>query len=500
MSNAPVALLQGHDYQARYFWVHASRLRHPDHPNVVEVSYEADGPKGFDDVIVRYSPGRRSNGPRRIVADHHQIKFHVTAKNTFGYEDLVRPDFTGASSVSILERLKEAKEKATPDSAFTLVTTDRITDGDQLCELQSKVENELRLDKLFVKGGDRSRMGKVRKLWRDHLGVDDVMLREVLENFRIQDGHTTLEAMRDEVNERFRVVGLITDHESMEFRFDGVAKQLKVKGINTLTRQSFEELCVDEKWIRVGEPDQVVTSVAVRSFSDGAVADLDATADRTLSLLPQFEGRRLRDGADWNRDVLPEVKAFFEGLKGLDGHVRLSLNAHASLAFLAGDILGFKSGVPVEIVQRGRTGPSVWRADDGKSGPPLDIVVRQVSHGADLALAVSLTRDSLADVQDYVATSLPEVGNIMDARPRAGPGQAAVAGGKHAAAMADQIAEAVRAARLKVGAKVHVFVSGPNAFSFFLGQQRPAMGTCVTYEFDFERRLDASYLPAFRID
>jgi hypothetical protein len=198
--------------------------------------------------------------------------------------------------------------------------------------------------------------------------------------------------------------------------------------------------------------------------------------------------------------VLPEVKAFFEGLKGLDGHVRLSLNAHGSLAFLAGDILGFKSGVPVEIVQRGRTGPSVWRADDGKGGPPMEIVFRHVGHGADLALSVSLTRDSLADVQDYVATSLPEVGNIMDVQPSAGPGQAAVAGGKHAAAMADQIAEAVRTARLTVGAKVHVFVSGPNAFSFFLGQQRPAMGTCVTYEFDFERRLDASYLPAIRID
>lgn len=461
MSNAPVALLQGHDYQARYFWVHASQLRHPDHPNFVEVSYEADGPKGFDDVIVRYSPGRRSTGPRRIVADHHQIKFHVTAKNTFGYEDLVRPDFTGASSVSILERLKEAKEKADPDSAFTLVTTDRITNGDQLCDLQSKVDNELRLDKLFVNGGDRSRMGKVRKLWRDHLGVDDVVLREVLESFRIEDGHTTLEAMRDEVNERFRVVGLITDHESMEFKFDGVAKQLKVKGINTLTRQSFEELCVDEKWIRLGEPDQVVTTVALRSFSDGAVADLDATAERTLSLLSQFERRRLRDGADWNRDLLPEVKAFFEGLKGLNGHVRLSLNAHSSLAFLAGDILGFKSGVPVEIVQRGRTGPSVWRADDGMGGPPLDIVARQMSDGVDLALAVSLTRDSLAEVQDYVASSLPGVGSIMDVRPSAGQGQAAVAGGMHAAAMADQIAEAVRSARLKVGATVHVFVSGP---------------------------------------
>lgn len=500
MSNAPVALLQGHDYQARYFWVHASTLRHPDHSNVVEVSYEADGPKGFDDVIIRYSPGRPSNWAHRVSTDYHQIKFHVTAAGRFGYEDLISPDFVNATSYSILQRLKEAKEKAASDSAFTLVTTDRIKDGDQLLELHSSVDRSLRLDKLFVKGGERSKMGKVRKLWRDHLGVDDDGLRAVLENFRIVDGHKSLDDMRHEVNERFRVVGLITDHESMEFKFDSVAKQLKVKGINTLTRQTFEELCIDEKWIRVGEPDQVVTAVALRSSSDGSVADLDATADRTLSLLPHFDERRLRDGVDWNRDILPEVKAFFEGLKGLDGHVRLSLNAHASLAFLAGDILGFKSGVPVEIVQRGRAAPSVWRADDGKVGPPVDIVTRKVADGDDLAVVVSLTRDSLADVQTYVASSLPSVGSILDARPSAGPGQSAVAGGAHAAAMADQVAEAVRSVRLKAGAKVHVFVSGPNAFSFFLGQHRSAMGPSVTYEFDFERRFDASYLPAFRID
>ncbi|RYE44172.1 MAG: hypothetical protein EOP21_07280, partial [Hyphomicrobiales bacterium] len=135
MANAVAASQQGHDYQARFFWYHAAALRDGDHPHVVEVSYETDGPKAFDDVIVRYNPPRRSSGPVRIAADYFQIKYHVIRAGTFGYTDLVDPAFTGASRYSILERLQQAKVDAPPASAFTLVTTDEITQGDPLAEL-----------------------------------------------------------------------------------------------------------------------------------------------------------------------------------------------------------------------------------------------------------------------------------------------------------------------------------------------------------------------------
>jgi hypothetical protein len=46
--------------------------------HVVEVSYETHGPKGFDDVVVRYNPGMASRKPFRTEAAHHQVKYHVT--------------------------------------------------------------------------------------------------------------------------------------------------------------------------------------------------------------------------------------------------------------------------------------------------------------------------------------------------------------------------------------------------------------------------------------
>ncbi len=60
MANAVEAQWHGHDYQARFFWILAASLRDPQRPDVIEVTYEADGPKAFDDIVVRYDPGRPS--------------------------------------------------------------------------------------------------------------------------------------------------------------------------------------------------------------------------------------------------------------------------------------------------------------------------------------------------------------------------------------------------------------------------------------------------------
>ena len=132
MANAVLPRWHGDNYQSRFFWMHAASLRDPQRPDVVEVTFEAEGPKAFDDVVIRYDPGRPSMGPYRITVDYHQIKWHTDHSGRFGYKDLVNPTFVGATRFSILERLLQAKAK--PDvpssAAFTLITTDTIADGD----------------------------------------------------------------------------------------------------------------------------------------------------------------------------------------------------------------------------------------------------------------------------------------------------------------------------------------------------------------------------------
>lgn len=495
MANAVTARWHGDDYQARFFWYQAAALKDPDHPYVVEVSYEADGPKAFDDVIVRYDPARvNATGPERISADFHQIKFHVVEGGRFGFADLIDPEFIGATSVSILERLREAKTTAPANSAFTLVTTDRPRDDDPLSDILSNSDGSLRWDKLNV-GGDRSRMGKVRSCWRNHLGLaSDDELRALLANFHIKAGYRTLDQLREEVNLRFQVAGLKPCVQTTAFVYDDAARKLKAAQRYTFTRDDFAQLCVEEGWVRV-DTAKPALNVALRSFSDGPNDRFDATPDNTLNLVGQFDGRALAAGVTWS-DVEPNVRAFLQRYVAHDA-VRLFLDAHASFAFLAGDCLGLKTGVAVELVQKGRSGTSIWRADDGQDGPDPVVQTSDLGEGPDLALVLGLSRNALADVCDYVQSKLPSVGRVLDVSPANGPGQSALVGGAHAARIADVAAEAVKSARAPVGATVHIFVSGPNAAAFFLGQHASSLGRWQVYEFDFSRRVDGSYSPSF---
>ena len=499
MADAVVANWDGHDYQARFFWIHASGLLNPEQTHVVEVSYEADGPKGFDDVVVRYNPGQASRRPFRISTAHHQVKFHVSQAGRFGYENLITPEFIGAKKVSILERLRDAVAKAPPKSTFRLVTTDRIADGDTLDKLVSKRDKSLNVDKLFDGTGDRSEMGRVRKLWRDHLAISDDELRAVLETFHIDDGHMSLEAMRGAVDQNFQLVGLVTGGNTLEYKYDAAARALKAAQRNVFTRETFEELCREEGWIRV-QPPQDRKNISVRSFSDGPNDYLDAAPENTLSLVEMFDGRHLLSGLDWTADVQPAVEEFLNRVRQTEKSIRLFADAHVSVTFLAGAIFGFKTTTDVELMQKGgRFPPSVWRADDGKTGSAAVEAVVDRDEGDDVAVVVSFSRDALADVEDYIADGGLKIARILHVSAAGGPGPKAIAGGEHAADLADQIAARVKAMRVARGARVHIFIAAPNALTFFLGQNRQSMGPVTLYEFDFGGAANGSYHPSFRI-
>ena len=47
--------------------------------------------------------------------------------------------------------------------------------------------------------------------------------------------------------------------------------------------------------------------------------------------------------------------------------------------------------------------------------------------------------------------------------------------------------------------RVHLFIAGPNAFAFFLGQNQPAFGPVTLYEWDFDGLRDRNYSPSLEI-
>lgn len=505
MADAVLPRWHGDNYQARVFWENALNLL-DDTSCIVEVAFEADGPKAFDDVVVRYDPAVARSGPERITADYHQVKWHVESGGRFGYADFVEPAFIGAKTFSILQRLAEARKKAGSGACFSFLTTYRIRDDDPLSALVSGNDRSLLVEKLFDgTKTDRSRMGAVRKLWREHLGLtDDDALREILTPFRIFEGYRSLEELKEQIVLRAKTVGVITTHPThSDFRLDELARALKKRGLNSFTRETFRQLCKDEsilaEVIATADPH---LPVAVRSFLGPAADIVGASPENTLMLTGSFRQRYLRDDVDWQRDIRPLVEDFLRAKVVQSPKLRLILDAHASVAFIAGSALDVKSGVSVELVQKGfRGGSALWRADDGSENgaPAFQIVEHALGDGPEIAVAISVARSTVVATQAYCRASLPKVGRLIEFA--LGPSQSGVLGGGHAAALAESVANRLRMVKgTEVDTVAHIFAAAPNALLFHLGQQHQATAPCVVYEFDFDRRGNKSYQPSIVID
>lgn len=504
MVDAVVPRWHGDNYQARIFWENAFNLLDPT-SCVVEVTFEANGPKAFDDVVVKYDPPVARSGPDRVSAEYHQVKWHVEYGGRFGYVDFTQPDFIGAKTFSILERLQQARLTAAPTSRFAFITTYRITDGDPLADLVSGHDKSLLVEKLFDGTTDKSRMGKVRKLWREHLKLmNDDELRSVVTGFRILEGHLSLEELRTQLNLRAQVVGLLTcSNTNSDFRYDELARQLKVRQLNTFTRATLEKLCRDEGLLmdRPVENDPFL-KIAIRSFLGPAADIVGAAPQDTLLLTDDFRQRYLRDDVDWQQDIRPKVTDFLRVSVVKSPRLRLILDAHASIAFLAGAVLDLKSGVEVELIQKGRVGTRTWRPDDGSAtrGASFNVTVDRINSGAEIALAISITQSVNVQARAYIASRLPNVGTVMSFALPSGPGQQTVTGGEHAAMLAENAANGLREIKAeKPDAIVHIFAACPNTFLFYLGQHHQSIAPCIVYEFDFDRQNNKTYQPSFVI-
>lgn len=507
MADAVTARWHGDNYQARVFWENALNLL-VDCSCVVEVTFEASGPKSFDDVVVRYDPPVARSGPDRVNAEYHQIKWHVETGGRFGYEDFVRPDFIGAQSVSLLQRLKNARAKvpAGETANFTFLTTYRVKDGDPLAGLISGNDRTLLLEKLFDGTGDRSRMGKVRRLWRDHLGFKtDDELKEVLRGFRIFEGYRTLDELRSQINFKAQVVGIMgVSAGDSDFRYDELARQLKVRQLNALTRDTLIKFCRDEGlMVEHASSADTLLPVAIRSFLGPAADVSDATPENTLLLTDEFRQRYLQDGREWQRDIRPRVEDFLRAAVRKSPRLRLILDAHASIAFLAGTVLDVKSAVEVHLVQKGRVGARVWRADDGTEVGTARFLVNHHHIGSDreIAVAISVAQPVEAQVRRYISKQLPNIGKLVTLTLPDEAGHQTVTGGGHAAALAEQAVSIIRQTKQDdPDVVIHIFAAVPNSLLFYLGQHHQSIAPCIIYEFDFDRRGNKTYQPSFVIE
>lgn len=497
MTKAIAVRREGDAFQARLFWRKAVCLLDPVSP-VVRVGFES-GPKGFDDLWVEYMTDR---GPadqhgKPIQREHVQCKWHVSI-NDYGYTDLVKPEFINATSHSFLRRARDAQTRHAADgigARFKLVTNWRIGQSDPLRSLIYQRSRTLRLDDLFGSKTGASATGKIRKLWREHLSIDDDQLRLLARTLAFETDSTSLDTHRELLDIFLENRGLrrIPVHES-SFIYDDLPFQWLSQGRLEFDRQTFRQTCIREGLFSDSVAKTFV-AFGVKSF-EHAFDRLEDRCTAVLNLIPHFNERAIRDQTEWTLSLYPQLKKFLLQAAQASQQIRLALDTHTTLAFAAGSILDIKSGRQVELEQR-TLGRQIWHATDvarDSAWPQWTYELETLdAQQNDVAVAVSLTHDIATDVKAFIVKSLPQVGRLLIARPLSGPGARAVACGQHAFDLAEALAQRVNQERSQAKPPVHLFVAGPNAFTFFMGQRQASIGKVTLYEYDFEGKSSGTY-------
>lgn len=497
MTEAVTVRRDGDTFQARMFWMRAARLLFPDSP-IARVAFET-GPKSFDDIWVDYAAGhgQLDQYGRPLGREHIQCKWHVTP-GSYGYAALVDPEFINANARSLLQRAFDAHRAAGEAGVrFKLLTNWLVDREDPLRVMIGTRSGALRHNRLFDDTTDRSRAGGVRKLWRDHLAIDDDALRAFAGALAFGQARDTLEELRDMLDPILLGAGLrrIPVSESV-FPYDDLVFQWISQGRLEFDRASLLDACRRENLLAGAAPTTVC--FGVKSF-EHPIDPLQMRCAEVLDLTPEFDQRFIRDEGAWSGKLYPTLSTFLLEAARRHESLRLALDAHASLAFAAGSVLNLKSGRVVELEQRS-PGRQIWTPDDQDLDPAWPSVeVERIELGKDgteFALAVGFTHDIAQDVVNYAGANLPNVSTVLVCRLTGGARADAVKCGRHAFDLAQCIASESRAA---TGAPIHLFVAAPNALTFFLGQRRALLGRVTLYEFDFEGTRDRTYQPSLTL-
>ncbi len=504
MTQAIAARRDGDAFQARLFWFKAAKLL-DDEKRILRVGFE-NGPKGFDDIWVEYDPNHlppdQFGMPMR--KEYFQCKWHV-APGSFTHQDFIKPEFINAVSVSLLQRAHKAWNDEGASGLgirFNFVTNWHLEKGDQLFGLLRNRSHTFHLPEFFSGTTQRSASFRVRQLWRDHLRIDDEVLRGLVGSLALPYFGQSLDSMREMLDTTFLAYGLQrVPTESSVDPYDDRVRQWAAQGRNVFDRDSFRDACAKEGILVSGSSKKMV--FGVKSF-EHPIDKLEDRCTRTLDLVPEFDDRLIRDSSSWNNDLLPRLTEFLKSAAQSGDRIRLALDAHATLAFAAGSVLNTKSGRVVELEQRSPA-PVVWAPDDCEVDPSWPLFDYSTSGDqastTDIAIGISLTHDVESKVRAYAANLPLPIKQFLFINPSCGPSHRVVQGGAHAALMAQTLAAHIKAHRegreaTSEPVRIHLFIAAPNGFTFYFGRHSQSLKPFTLYEFDFENQAGGSYRPS----
>jgi hypothetical protein len=496
MTKAIIARRKGDEYQARVYWIHLLQLRTGDY--VKSVTIESDLVSFVDDVVVEYAlPVNDPLTGDKIAYRLIQCKYHMNQTGSFTAALLMDKEFIHAKD-SLLQRSFKAFTSLKANGGFLLCVQSNWTwhPDDELAKHLH--EGGIR-DSLF-KAGPKTEAGKVRKQMRAHLGIDDAELQSFLSRLRFDLGKN-LQHLSELLNAQLRIAELLPiDPTSTQVIYDDLAWKLFAQGKKVFNRASFDQLIREENLL--APPRMSESEISIKSFPQFARRPADVQSAR-LDLTPLFEGRIIGHGKSWEHNVFPEVRDFLlaERLHRLPQPIRLYLDCHLSIAFLAGHVLDPKFGTRIIPMNKSRRkGFEAW-PPAAHQNQPMWRTKQNGTITSEVVLAISVTHPIGGHLEDYLRQSgmvgIPEI----EFEPSRGIGSEVISDAEYAWNLGYELSSSLR--RLLPGSchSAHIFMSVPASMAFILGNTlRWITRKVQLYEHDFEgKNAVARYSPSITI-
>lgn len=495
------AMSKGVRYQLRHFWLMALPMLYPQHSHVAMVEMECRDVKAVDDLKVVYQPPGVNDDGERVDVDFFQIKFHVSRDNHVNAEALIDPAWSGTRE-PMLKRFWQAWQQLRPQTRNPRLILRTNWPWDLACPVAPMLRDDGRLKRDFFMGKSSTQVGRICQRWQEACGASDgEAFAAFLQALRFCTSAPSLADTEEWLRDRCRLAGTKPKPAGQGWSaYDDLALRLLETGQTRHTAESLRDV-LDKADLLEPQPPALGSTVLLRSFRS-----LDPVAENegqqvVIDLCDLFEDRNPKEAAAWTTTIPERLRAAANTIAALPRPIDLKIQAHLSIAWFLGTLLPPKTGVAFTLRQLdARMREMLWddslpRCPEGGSGWCFS--EEPLGEGAELAVALSVSRDLLADVHHHLATYPTAIGTLLHASLQS-PGQHAIVDGAHGRWLADALIEQLsRVVSERRPTRIHLFAACPVNLMVLLGQQAAALGPTTVYEFAFGLS-ERSYTPAMR--
>ena len=479
-------MAEGLRYQLRHFWLTALPMLYQHDSHVVEVEMECRDVKAVDDLKVMYQPPGINDDGARVDVDFFQIKFHVSQADHVNAEALINPAWTGTRE-ALLKRFWKAWQQLRPQTSNPRLILRTNWPWDRSCPLAPLLGDDGRLREAFFNERGTRDVRRIRARWQETCGAtDDQDFAAFLQGLRFHTSSCSLADTEAWLRDRCRLAGVKAWPADLEWSpYDDLGKRLLETGRTRHTAESLRELLRQNDLLDPQVQPQGST-VVLRSFRS-----LDAVAENegqlVIDLCDLFDDRQPRDATAWSTTIPERLRDAAASIARLPRPIDLKLQAHLSIAWFLGTLLPPKTGVAFSLRQLdARMREMVWddslpKCPDGAASWTFQ--QESLGQGQELAVAVSVSHDVLADVRGHLTPNPAAIGSLLHATLNP-PGQHAIVDGAHGRWLADALIQHLsRVVSERRLLRIHLFVACPVNLMVLLGQQSAALGPTTVYEF-----------------